>query len=107
LTKPPAPESRIEGDMLLINCPFCGPRDEIEFRCGGQGHISRPGPAKEISDQAWGAYMFERDNPRGIHFERWVHHAGCQQWFNLARDTVTHEIRDVYSIGVPPSGLGQ
>jgi sarcosine oxidase subunit delta len=87
--------------MLLIECPFCGPRDEIEFRCGGQSHIARPAPAAQVSDARWGAYMFERDNPRGVHFERWVHQAGCRQWFNLARDTLTHEIRAVYAMTAP------
>ncbi|MGZ8625813.1 MAG: sarcosine oxidase subunit delta, partial [Actinomycetota bacterium] len=24
--------------MLLIPCPWCGPRDEVEFRYGGQAH---------------------------------------------------------------------
>jgi len=24
--------------------------------------------------------------------ERWVHSAGCRRWFNLVRDTVTHEM---------------
>jgi sarcosine oxidase, subunit delta len=93
--------------MLLIQCPFCGPRDEIEFRCGGQSHIVRPIPAAEVSDERWGEYMFTRDNPRGVHFERWVHHAGCCQWFNVARDTVTHDIREVYPITAPRPEFGR
>ena len=28
--------------MLLIPCPWCGERDETEFRCGGEAHIARP-----------------------------------------------------------------
>ena len=28
--------------MLLIPCPWCGPRDEIEFHYGGEAHIARP-----------------------------------------------------------------
>jgi heterotetrameric sarcosine oxidase delta subunit len=24
--------------------------------------------------------------------ERWVHTAGCRRWFDLVRDTVTHNI---------------
>ncbi|MEQ1611156.1 MAG: sarcosine oxidase subunit delta, partial [Hyphomicrobiaceae bacterium] len=27
--------------MLLIECPHCGPRAEIEFRCGGEAHVAR------------------------------------------------------------------
>ena len=30
--------------MLIITCPFCGPRDEVEFACGGEAHITRPLP---------------------------------------------------------------
>jgi heterotetrameric sarcosine oxidase delta subunit len=84
--------------MLLIACPWCGPRDEVEFRCGGQSHIARPEPYDEVTDEAWARYLFTRQNPKGVHFERWVHAAGCRQWFNLARDTVTHEIKAVYGM---------
>ena len=87
--------------MLLIACPWCGPRDEIEFHCGGQSHIARPGPAEAVSDQAWGAYLFGRDNPKGVHRERWVHAAGCRRWFNVARDTTSHRILAVYKMGEP------
>jgi sarcosine oxidase subunit delta len=83
--------------MLLIACPWCGPRDEIEFRCGGESHIARPGP--EVSDQVWAEYLFYRANPKGAHRERWLHAAGCRRWFNLVRDTVTHEITAVYRMG--------
>ena len=80
--------------MMRIACPFCGPRDETEFRCGGQSHISRPG--LDASDERWAEYLFMRENPKGWHYERWLHAAGCRQWFNVARHTVTHEIRAVY-----------
>jgi sarcosine oxidase subunit delta len=85
--------------MLLIPCPWCGPRDEIEFQCGGQSHVARPGPYQGVSDQDWGEYLHVRDNPRGAHRERWVHAHGCRQWFNLVRHTVTHEILAVYRMG--------
>lgn len=91
--------------MLLIECPFCGPRDEFEFRCGGQGHIARPGPPEQISDATWGDYLFTRINPKGVSLERWVHAAGCRQWFNVARSTVTHEIQAVYRIDQPAPQL--
>ena len=91
--------------MLLIACPWCGPRDEIEFRCGGQTHITRPGP--HCSDEDWGRYLFERLNTRGAHLERWVHAYGCRQWFNVARDTVSHRILAVYRMGEAAPGAGQ
>jgi sarcosine oxidase subunit delta len=94
--------------MLLIHCPYCGPRAEIEFRCGGEAHIERPGPHTEISDQTWATYLFQRANPKGEHRERWVHAAGCRRWFNVARDTLTHRIAAVYPMGESPiSGASQ
>lgn len=91
--------------MLSIHCPYCGPRDETEFRCGGQAHMTRPGPPQDVSDEAWGTYLFTRLNPKGTSLERWVHSAGCRQWFNIARDTRTHAIHAVYRMGEPPPPL--
>jgi heterotetrameric sarcosine oxidase delta subunit len=85
--------------LLLIPCPWCGPRDEIEFQCGGQAHVIRPGPAEAVSDEAWSSYLFERINTKGVHRERWVHAAGCRRWFNVARDTTNHRIVAVYKMG--------
>ena len=87
--------------MLKIDCPFCGPRDEAEFRCGGESHIQRPGPHNDVSDAQWADYLYMRQNPLGWHFERWLHAAGCRQWFNLARHTASHEIRTVYAMTAP------
>ena len=67
--------------MLLITCPWCGPREDLEFRCGGESHIRRPAPAETVSEEEWGDYMFTRQNPRGVHLERWVHVFGCRRWF--------------------------
>ena len=85
--------------MLLIACPWCGPRDEIEFRWGGESHIRRPTPDESPRDEDWADYLFYRSNPKGLHRERWVHEAGCGQWFNVARDTVSHEIVEIYRMG--------
>ena len=80
--------------MLLIDCPWCGPRDEIEFTCGGESHLRRPD-----TDAEWTEYLFFRKNPKGVSYERWVHALGCRQWFNLARDTVSHRVLAVYAMG--------
>lgn len=85
--------------MIRLSCPFCGTRDETEFHCGGDAHIVRPGP--EVGDVEWSDYLFNHDNPRGLHFERWCHVFGCGQWFNVVRDTFTHEIHAVYRMGEP------
>ncbi len=87
--------------MLLIRCPWCGPREEVEFRYGGQAHIAFPADPEALSDAAWGEWLFHRDNPKGAFRERWVHSAGCRRWFNARRDTVTHEIAATY-VGTEP-----
>ena len=88
--------------MLLISCPWCGPRDEVEFHCGGEAHIVRPKDPDALSDAEWADYLFMRSNPKGVHRERWVHTQGCRRWFNVLRHTVTHQILAIYRIGEPP-----
>jgi sarcosine oxidase, subunit delta len=88
--------------MLLIDCPYCGPRDEVEFRYGGQAHVARPKEPDTLSDAEWADYLFMRDNPKGPFRERWVHAAGCRRWFNMLRDTATHRIIAIYKIGETP-----
>jgi sarcosine oxidase, subunit delta len=85
--------------MQLIECPWCGPRDEIEFHWGGEGHIQRP--VFEVGDDVWAEYLFLRDNPKGANFERWHHLFGCRRWFNAVRDTVSHKILATYAMGAP------
>lgn len=85
--------------MMSLNCPWCGPRAENEFHCGGATHIQRP--PLDCSDETWGRYLFFRSNPRGSHAERWRHTYGCRQWFNVLRDTVTHEVHAVYGMTDP------
>jgi sarcosine oxidase subunit delta len=44
-------------------------------------------------------YLFCRSNPEGEQAERWCHSFGCGQWFNVVRNTVTHEIVATYAMG--------
>lgn len=85
--------------MLLIECPHCGPREESEFSCGGDAHISRPENGDDLTDAQWAQFLFYRRSTKGLHFERWVHAAGCRRWFNMARNTVTSEVIKVYPMG--------
>ncbi|MEO8278471.1 MAG: sarcosine oxidase subunit delta [Ideonella sp.] len=78
--------------MLLIPCPWCGPRNENEFAYQGDASIARPTNPAEVSDEAWTAYLYLRDNPRGVHQEHWNHRYGCRQWFELTRNTLDHSI---------------
>ncbi|MFJ9562414.1 sarcosine oxidase subunit delta family protein [Streptomyces fuscichromogenes] len=87
--------------MLLIPCPWCGPRDETEFHYGGQAHVAYPQDPAALTDEEWARYLFFRDNPKGPFAERWSHAAGCRRWFNAVRDTSTNEILTVYRPGEP------
>ncbi|HEX9851663.1 MAG TPA: sarcosine oxidase subunit delta [Woeseiaceae bacterium] len=76
--------------MLIIDCPWCGERDETEFSCGGEAGIARPLRPESLSDAEWGDYLFMRSNPRGEHRELWNHAYGCRRWFVAVRDTVSY-----------------
>jgi heterotetrameric sarcosine oxidase delta subunit len=91
--------------MLLIPCPWCGPRNDAEFLAGGEAHVTRPDPT--VSDGEWGEYLHYRANLKGRQAERWFHALGCRRWFNVVRDTVTHEIARTYPIGSPPTAEGE
>ena len=78
--------------MLLIPCPWCGPRAELEFSYGGQAGIAYPSDPDALTDEEWAAYLFLRDNPMGELEERWVHTAGCRRWLWVRRNTATNEI---------------
>ena len=78
--------------MLILHCPYCGvDADETDLAPGGEAHLKRSGPG--TSDEAFESYLFHRQNPRGVHFERWRHAMGCGKWFHAARCTATLEIR--------------
>jgi heterotetrameric sarcosine oxidase delta subunit len=83
--------------MLQLTCPWCGPRDETEYRYGGQAHVPYPEGSGDLSDQEWAEYLFFRDNPKGPFAERWAHSVGCRRWFNVIRDTATYEFLAVYT----------
>ena len=85
--------------MLLIDCPHCGPRPELEFRYGGEAHVARPAEPAAVDDVQWMAFLYLRSNPKGLHFERWRHMSGCGRFFNCARDTVSDKILKTYPAG--------
>ena len=88
--------------MLLIRCPWCGDRPEIEFRHCGQAHLVRPTDPGAISDTEWAEYLHLRENPRGWHRERWRHIHGCGRFFNALRHTGTDRFAATYRPDEPP-----
>ena len=103
---PPRRRGKGAGAMLLIACPHCGPRGDMEFAYERRRwtrscrSMRRPRRRRE--------YLYQRGNPAGFHDERWRHTHGCRAWLRLARDTATHEIAavvpwpDRHDPAVPP-----
>lgn len=91
--------------MLLIECPWCGPRDETEYHYGGAAHVAYPEDPHQLTDAEWSRYLFYRSNPKGLFAERWMHSTGCRRWFNAVRDTASYEIHGVYRMGEPAPEL--
>ena len=85
--------------MLLIDCPWCGPRQETEFSYGGEAHVERPAKPEATTDAEWADYLFMQSNTKGRFRERWHHVAGCRRWFNVERDTATNALIAVYRPG--------
>ena len=92
--------------MLLIPCPYCGERPELEFRYGGQAHVARASDASVITDEQWSDFLYMRDNPKGMHAERWRHVHGCGRFFNCVRDTVSDRIFATYKVGDARPDIG-
>ncbi|GAA6190813.1 sarcosine oxidase subunit delta [Phaeobacter gallaeciensis] len=92
--------------MLTLQCPYCGvDADETELANGGEAHLKRFGPGSD--DDQFHDYLFMRENPKGVHLERWRHAAGCGKWFHAARCTMTLEVFGTYSAQVyaPPQEI--
>ena len=91
--------------MLLITCPYCGTRPELEFVYGGQAHVARPENPAAVGAQDWADFLYMRDNTRGLHAERWRHTHGCGRFFNALRDTRSDRFLGIYRVGETPAGL--
>ena len=92
--------------MLKLTCPSCGVEaDETDLAAGGEAHLKRFGPG--AGDEEFRDYLFQRKNPRGVHFERWRHAFGCGKWFHAARCTATLEVFGTYSAQTtrPPAAI--
>jgi len=87
--------------MLLIACPWCGPRPELEFRYGGEAHVARGADPAAVSDEAMADTLYLRTNPKGWHAERWRHAHGCGRFFNALRHTLTDRFGATYRPGEP------
>lgn len=92
--------------MLTLKCPYCGvDADETELSAGGEAHITRETVGSD--DETFENYLFSRENPKGVHFERWRHAYGCGKWFHAARCTMTLEVFGTYTAQItePPKEI--
>jgi heterotetrameric sarcosine oxidase delta subunit len=78
--------------MLIVPCPFCGPRNSADLHYAGESH-ARPDPETATRDE-WRAYLYMKRNPAGWLTETWYCRAGCRRYFKVERNTATNEFRD-------------
>lgn len=85
--------------MFILHCPHCGEdREEEEFSNAGEAYIVRPVTPDTATDAEWGDYVFMRKNPKGWHWEQWLHAAGCRKVFAVKRNTATNEIAGSWTL---------
>jgi sarcosine oxidase, subunit delta len=77
--------------MILLPCPYCGPRNVSEFHYVGE--VSERPDANETGVEEWRAFIYTRNNPAGWTTETWFHRAGCRQHLVTERHTMTNEVR--------------
>jgi len=78
--------------MLLLTCPFCGPRNSDEFIYRGVPRV-RPRQAEQAQPQQWRRYLYLQGNVAGWQRERWFHLSGCRRFIEVERNTITNKLR--------------
>ena len=82
--------------MLLIDCPHCGLRAQVEFAYERtvDSVVQPAAPADEAMER-----LFTRANPRALDDEIWRHTYGCRAWLVMTRHRATHEITAIRAVG--------
>ena len=81
---------------MIIPHPILGPRDAQEFTYLGDATLlGRPDGMADGAEDAMHDYLYQRDNPAGLHRELWYHEQGDRSWLVVTRDTRTHDITHV------------
>lgn len=91
--------------MLLIPCPYCGPRPDSEFVYGEDANAISHDPTRQthVSPASWARSIYMRENPNGVHREYWFHQSGCRKWLLVKRDTGTNN--EIYEVIAARHGL--
>ena len=82
--------------MLVIECPWCGPRNSSEFSFSG---TKKPRPTGPPTPAQWRRYLYEQDNLAGLTRERWFHVDGCRRFLDIERHNVTNQINQIKIVG--------
>src|SRR5262249_56498438 len=90
------------SSMILLPCPWCGPRDASEFGHVGES-LPRPDPAA-ASPAQWRSYLYLRANTCGWVVETWYHRHGCRRFIKVERHTETNETRESRPANPEPPG---
>ena len=84
--------------MLLIDCPYCGERDESEFSYGGRCIVYPPLDSSTTRGD-WHRAIHLHDGSQNVINEYWYHEFGCEQWIGIKRDIESHEITSTSTAG--------
>jgi heterotetrameric sarcosine oxidase delta subunit len=91
--------------MILVSCPYCGPRNASEFRWCGE---VKPRPdSNRATPEQWRDYLYLKANGAGWITETWYHREGCGRYFRTERHTLTNEIRAVRDGGRPEPAVAE
>jgi len=91
--------------MILVPCPYCGPRNASEFRWCGEVK-SRPDCNRATPEQ-WRDYLYFKSNGARWITETWYHREGCARYFRTERHTLTNEIRAIRDEGQPEPAVAE
>jgi sarcosine oxidase, subunit delta len=83
--------------MILIPCPYCGPRNASEFVY--EGEVKARPKSDSMSPAEWRRYLYMKNNPLGWTTETWYHSSGCRKFLMAERHTMTNEIRSTWLPG--------
>ena len=87
-----------------MTCPINGPRPVSEFFYYGE---LRPMPDPQAAgDDAWAAYVFNRNGAPGIKHE-WWYHLPSGVWFVAERDTAADQVLRTYLYSDAVAEAGQ
>ena len=82
--------------MKLLTCPVNGTRPLSEFVFGGEMR-AMPDP-DTCTDNAWSAYVYNRQGAPGLKRE-WWYHAPSGTWFIAERNTLSDRVERTYLAG--------